>query len=228
MNIKERIIKKLERDIEPSIGHINLEELSEEERNKYFIQFGEGDDNLTNFLKTAYKHGAPSIFCCSGHGVQSAYVVLKVTDENIELLRKVGKVLSKNDVVTNFENHYITGMNVEYRTMKNPSTEWLDIAAQIMESPELFDDSNPKIYYHEEIMQSRKPFAFDLKKKLLFYLRGKNKKELPAGKESEKSKEEKLSWELDEEEKNQVNNRAIQLSNQQQNQSITDKDIEDR
>ena len=60
------------------------------------------------------------------------------------------------------------------------------------------------------------------------YGRGKNKKELPAGKESEKSKEEKLSWELDEEEKNQVNNRAIQLSNQQQNQSITDKDIEDR
>ncbi len=34
MNIKERIIKKLERDIEPSIGHINLEELSEEEKNQ--------------------------------------------------------------------------------------------------------------------------------------------------------------------------------------------------
>ena len=34
MNIKERIIKKLERDIEHSIGHINLEELSEEEKNQ--------------------------------------------------------------------------------------------------------------------------------------------------------------------------------------------------
>ena len=39
---------------------------------------------------------------------------------------------------------------------------------------------------------------------------------------------ERIIKKLEREEKNQVNNRAIQLSNQQQNQSITDKDIEDR
>ena len=115
MNIKEWIIKKLEKDIEPTAGHINLEELSEAERNNCFIQFGEGDENLTSFLKTAYDNGAPSLFCCSGHGTQSAYVVLQVTDKNIELLRKVGKVLSKNGIATNFENNHIRGTIVNYR-----------------------------------------------------------------------------------------------------------------
>lgn len=48
-----------------------------------FKQFGEGDVNLTKFLRQSYKSGLPSIFCCSGHGVWSAYVTLKITDENI-------------------------------------------------------------------------------------------------------------------------------------------------
>ena len=178
MNIKELIIKKLEKDIEITAGHINLEELDEDKRNACFIQFGEGDNNLTSFLKTAYDHGAPSLFCCSGHGTRSAYVVLKVTDDNIELLKKVGKVLSKNGIVTNFENNHIRGLCVDYRSIRSVSTEWLSIASQVMETPELFDDSNPEIYYHEEIHQSYKPFGFDLKKKLLSYLRG-TRKELP-------------------------------------------------
>ena len=178
MNIKEWIIKKLEKDVEATAGHINLEELNEEERNKYIARFGEGDKNLTSFLKTAYNHGAPSIFCCSGHGTRSAYVVLKVTDDNIELLRKVGRVLSKNGVSTNFENNHSRGLIVSYNSLKSVSTNWLNLAEKVMNTPELFDDSNPEIYYHERIFDSYKPFGFDFKKKLLNYLRG-SKKELP-------------------------------------------------
>ena len=178
MNIKEWIIKKLEKDVEATAGHINLEELNEEERNKCFIQFGEGDESLTAFLKTAYNHGAPSIFCCSGHGTRSAYVVLKVTDDNIELLRKVGRVLSKNGVSTNFENNHLRGLIVIYNSFKSVSTNWLSLAEKVMNTPELFDDSNPEIYYHEEIFDSYKPFGFDFKKKLLTYLRD-SRKALP-------------------------------------------------
>lgn len=178
MSIKEWIIKKLEKNVEATAGHINLEELNEEERNKCFVQFGEGDKNLTLFLKTAYDKGASSIFCCSGHGNRSAYVVLKVTDDNIELLRKVGKVLSKAGVSTNFENNHSRGLTVDYRSVKSVSTDWLNLADRVMNTPELFDDSNPEIYYHEGIIDSYKPFAFDLKKKILNYLRG-SRKELP-------------------------------------------------
>lgn len=178
MNIIQRIIKKLERDVEYIAGHINLEELTEDKRNACFIQFGEGDENLTEFLKTAYEHGAPSIFCCSGHGTRSAYVVLQVTDDNIELLRKMGRVLSKSGVVTNFQDDHMKGKYVNYRSMTSVSTEWLSTASKIMQTPELFDDSKPTIYYHEKTVQSRKPFGFNLKKKLLSYLR-KNTKQLP-------------------------------------------------
>jgi len=176
MNIKEWFIKRLEKDVEVTAGHINLEDLNEEERNKCFIQFGEGDENLTSFLKTAYNHGAPSIFCCSGHRTRSAYVMLKVTDDNIELLRSVGKVLSKSGVSTNFENNHLRGLVVSYRSMKSDSTSWLNLAERVMNTPELFDDSNPEIYYHEGITDSYKPFGFDFKKKLLNYLRGTRKK----------------------------------------------------
>lgn len=179
MNIKEWIIRKLEKDVEPTAGHIDLEQLSETERNKCFLQFGEGDENLTSFLRTAYYHGAPSLFCCSGHGTRNAYVVLKVTDENIELLRKVGKVLSKNKVSTNFTKHHIRGLVVNYSAMNSVSTQWLKVATQVMENPELFNDVIPEIYYHEEIYETYKPFGFDLKKKLLSFLRG-SKKQLPA------------------------------------------------
>lgn len=175
MNIKEWIIKKLENDVENKAGHIDLEQLNEEERNKYLIQFGEGDDNLTGFLKAAYNHGAPSLFCCSGHNVQSAYVVLKVTDENIDLLRKLGKVLSNYYVATNFTDHHMTGRYVSYRS-KYISTDWLKIATDVIENPELFEENNPEIYYHEEIYPSNKPFGFDLKKKILSYLRQDTKK----------------------------------------------------
>jgi len=178
MRIRDWIIKRLESNVEPSAGHIDLENLDDNKRNELFEQFGEGDENLTKFLKTAYENKAPSLFCCSGHGIQSAYVVLKVTEENIELLRKIGKVLSRYGVSTNFTNDHIRGIIVDYRSMKNNDTDWLNIASQIMETPELFDDTNPEIYYHEEIKQSYKPFGFELKKKILHYLK-KDIKQLP-------------------------------------------------
>ena len=149
MGLKSWIINKLERDVEYSAGHIELEDLAEEDREKLFKQFGEGDDNLTKFLKSAYKAGLPSIFCCSGHGTQSAYVELKITDENIEIAKKVGKILSKQGVSTNFIDDYIRGRYVDYRSMKSISTEWLNTATQILEKPELFTDVEPDIYYHE-------------------------------------------------------------------------------
>lgn len=179
MSIKEWIIRKLEKDVEPTAGHIDLEQLSEEDRDKCFLQFGEGDENLTMFLKTAYSHGAPSLFCCSGHGTRSPYVVLKVTDGNIDILRKMGKVLSQNGVSTNFTKDHIRGVIVSYRAMNGASTQWLNVATQVIKNPELFDDIIPEIYYHEDIHESYKPFGFDLKKKLLSFLRG-SKKQLPA------------------------------------------------
>lgn len=172
MGIKSWLINKLERDVEYSAGHIELENLAEEDREKMFKQFGEGDSNLTEFLKQAYKSGLPSIFCCSGHGVQSAYVTLKITDENIGTARKIGKILSKQGISTNFTDDHARGKYVDYRSMRTASTEWLNTATQILKNPELFEDVEPDIYYHEEMHASRKPFAYDLKKKLLSHLRG--------------------------------------------------------
>lgn len=49
MGFKSWIINRLEKDVEPSAGHIELENLTEEDREKMFKQFGEGDVNLTEF-----------------------------------------------------------------------------------------------------------------------------------------------------------------------------------
>lgn len=203
MSIKSWIINKLEKEVEYSAGHIELENLTEEDREKLFEQFGEGDDNLTKFLKSAYKSGLPSAFCCSGHGVQSAYVTLKITDKNIEIAKKVGKILSKQGVSTNFTDDHIRGKYVDYRSMKSISTEWLNTATQILENPEIFEDVEPDIYYHEQIVPSRKPFLFDIKRKLLTYLRGTKgipKSTIIANSDKDTSK----SWELSDEEKSKM------------------------
>lgn len=119
MGFKSWIISLLERDVEPSAGHIELENLTEEDREKMFKQFGEGDVNLTEFLRQSYKNGLPSMFCCSGHGIQSAYVTLKITDENINIARKIGKILSKQGVSTNFTDDYIKGKYVDKLILQN-------------------------------------------------------------------------------------------------------------
>lgn len=56
MGIKSWIINKLEKDVELSAGHIELENLTEEDREELFKQFGEGDVNLTEFLRQSYKN----------------------------------------------------------------------------------------------------------------------------------------------------------------------------
>lgn len=203
MGFKSWIINKLEKDVEPSAGHIELENLTEEDREELFKQFGEGDVNLTEFLRQTYKSGLPSVFCCSGHGIKSAYVILKITDENIDIARKMGKILSKQGISTNFTDDHIRGKYVDYRSMKTNSTEWLNTATQILENPELFEDVEPDIYYHEEMHSSRKPFAFDLKKKLLSYLRGtKQIEETTTVSSIQKTK--KNLWELSDKEKSSI------------------------
>ena len=181
MGLKEKIIKKLEKDVEITAGTIDLNSVDDETREKLFQQFGEGDQNLTKFLKTAYNHGAPSIHCCSGHRRYPAYVTLKVTDENLDMIRNLGKVLSNYKVVTNFTDDYKKGKYVHFQGFTgNLSTEWLELASQVIENPELYDSNNPSKYYHEEFYSSYKPFGFDLKKKLLHFLRG-DKKQLSSG-----------------------------------------------
>lgn len=203
MGLKERIIKWLENDVEPSAGRIDLESLDDDARENLFNQFGEGDKNLSRFLKTAYEHGAPSQFCCCGHGNRPAYVNLKVTDENIEMLRHLGKVLSNRNVVTNFTDDHIRGKFVDFRGINNNiSTEWLNIASKVLENPELYDSSNPSIYYHEEMYTSYKPFGFDLKKKLLHYLRG-DQKRFPEN-NSPTDGENKEWWSLKNEDKEKI------------------------
>ena len=150
------LIDRLEKDLDPSEETIDLKLLSEEDREKAFIQFGEGSRELTSFLKSAYKHCVPSIFCCSGHDVRQPYVMLKVTDENLELLQTLGKILSKQGVVTNFEEHHQYGKRVIFSPHGNViQKEWLDKACDIMEHPEKFDSSNPSIYYHEEMTNNQ-------------------------------------------------------------------------
>ncbi len=204
MDIKSWIINKLEKDVEYSAGHIELESLNDAEREKLFVKFGEEDDNLTNFLRSAYNHGLPSIFCCSGHGNRSAYVTLKITNENLEIAKKIGKILSKQGVSTNFVNDHVRGKYVMYRSIKSTSTNWLNTAMQILENPKLFEDVEPDIYYHEEMLLSRKPFGFELKKKILALLR--KEKKLPDKTDINiKKSESKKSWELSNSEKNLIN-----------------------
>lgn len=99
----------------------------------------------------------------------------------MELLQKVGKILSKHGAATNFENHHLWGQQVTYHSVKDdPSTEWLNVATEVLERPEFFENIEPDIYYHEEVYPSCKPFLYDLKKKMLSFLR-EDKKSLPSG-----------------------------------------------
>ena len=224
MDVKNWLIRKLENEIENKAGSIDLESVSEEERERLFTKFGEGDYFLTKFLKLAYDKGAPSMFCCSGHGVRSPYVVLKVTDDNIELLRKVGRVLSTRCISTNFINDYSKGIYVDYRGV-NTNTNWLSFACQVIEHPELFNDSNPDKYYHEKIYSLHKPFAFELKKKLLNYLRRENDKNLENIKEKDNIKiESKPSWKLSDDELNVKENNIKEYNNNEKKHMMNEND----
>ena len=187
MGIKSWLISKLERDVESTAGYVNLENLSDEERNSMFAQFGEGDSNLENFLRKAYDSGLPSMHCCCGHEIRKPYVAFKITDENIETARRLGKILSNYGITTNFEEHHILGKRVSYMPIDRYDTEWMMMAANILEHPEKYEDEEPSIYYHETMYESYKPMFFDLKRRLLNNLRG--TKQLPEGKEEQKLKD---------------------------------------
>ena len=229
MSLKDWLIKRLEKEVEPSAGHIDLESLDEDKRNEMFEQFGEGDEFLTRFLKTAFEKGAPSNFCCSGHDYRPAYVTLKATNQNIELLRKLGKVLSNYDVVTNFTRDHIRGDYVSYNG-RHIGTRWLGIASEIMEDPEKYNYNDPSIYYHETFTYSYKPFGFDFKKKLLNRLRGTEAKQLPEVTEPEKRKSDLDEFILSDEQKRELNEKIIQRNKENYNnieQQSIDNDKED-
>ena len=199
--VREKIIKKLEHDIEPPDSSVDLAKLSDEEREEAFIRFGEGNKGLTGLLRTAYFHEMPSIYCCSGHGIGHSYVMLKVTDENIKQLQELGKVLSNYGIATNFSDHYQFGGKRVTFDCFDPKNNWFDLAADIINHPEKYDSSNPSIYYHEEIHQSYIPLSFKIKKRLLEFLRTSDKKLITTGEENKSIEETKHNWDLTDEEK---------------------------
>ena len=223
--MRERLIERLEADIEPPEETVDLTKLNDEEREATFIQFGEGSHQLTRFLKTAYAHGAPSMFSCSGHGIKQTYVMLKVTDENLPMLQHLGKALSNHNIVTNFENHHQYGRRVTFN-VKNDypiQNDWLDIAIDVLEHPENYDVSNPSILYHEGMASSYVPRSFEIKKKLLETLKRHGQKALPEGitedqeqpiSQNPSGPNDKPSWVLTEEEKRKANNRDF-IENEQ-------------
>ena len=163
-------IEILEDDVNGQLyGHVDLAKFTDEEREKAFIKFGEGNEDLARLLKVAYEHNAESIFCCSGHGGPDGYVLFKVNEENLQYLQDVGKVLSNFGVITNFENHYKGGKRVDYRGVQ--SSDWFGIAAEVMQNLKDFDSENPSKYYHEEMHDARIPLKYRIKKNLLALLK---------------------------------------------------------
>lgn len=232
MGLKDWLIKKLEYELEPDAGHIDLEKLSIEDRKAAFDQFSEGDKNLRIFLETAYNHNAPSVFCCSGHnGLSQPYAVLKVKDESIDLIKKVGRVLSNFNVSTNFTDDFYRGLLVSFHPVHGlKSSEWFKTAVDVMENPEKYDDSNPSIFYHDNIRPSNiKPFALELKKRLLSYLRGNKKlEEANSKKDSINDNNQWHSWDLNEEENLNINEKTAIVNAKIIDENCKGKNVEDK
>lgn len=174
MKILSNWIGHLEKSIEKSAGcgHIDLSKLTPEERKKAFVTFGEGSENLTRLLKTAYEHNVESQFCCSDCENSNGYVTFKVTDDNLKYLRDVGKVLSNYDVTTTFEEHYTMGMKVNFCSFNHePSEHWFGIAADVMENIQNFDCEHPTELYHERIYTHNAPLGNRIQEKLLTILK---------------------------------------------------------
>ncbi|MBR6033268.1 MAG: hypothetical protein IKP28_00705 [Clostridia bacterium] len=210
--VRQSLIQKLERDLAVPEPYVDLTKLSDEERERAFVEFGEGSRELTRFLKTAYEHGAPSMFCCSGHGGSRGYVMLKVTDENLELLRKLGKALSRFGIVTNFDNEFHYGKRVIYDCSDNltPSSFWFGLAADIIENPSAYECDNPTMYYHEEMPEipNMQP-GVATKVRLLRFLRGKQPASLTDGTNlTPTSPHTAHSWDLTPEDRARMNTRT--------------------
>lgn len=85
-------------------------------------------------------------------------------------------------------------------------------------------DVEPDIYYHEEMSQSRKPFAFEFKKRLLSYLRGtKEITENPETSPAQKTK--RNSWELSDEEKSLIEKQQEHMNVSSNNKKLYEESI---
>ncbi len=163
----ESIIERIDPKRGHDAGHIELSTLTPEERKQCFIKFSEGNESLLGLLTTAYEHGIESMFCCAGHSIyDSGYVVFKVTDENVGQLKQIGKAISHEGIVTNFENHYLAGKRVCFREFEPKNKNWFQKVEKTLRSlPEA--EIEPAKYYHEEMIESYRPMSFTLRKSLI-------------------------------------------------------------
>lgn len=168
------LIKMLEESMAPKplSGHVDLRSLSPEDREKAFVKFGEGDEDLTNLLRVAYSHNIDSIFCCSGHGLQGkGYVMFKVTPENIKHLQKVEKYLSRYGISTDFSKYHGMGTRIVFRHIFDGAKYWFDKASYAISNIEECNYNNPTLYYHEQISSEYIPTSYKIKSALLNLLR---------------------------------------------------------
>ena len=184
MSIKEKIIEiknsmidaiinRMEKEPgETMNGYIDLSKLSLEEREKAFINFSEGNDDLYTLLSTAYENGIESMFSCCGHGENEfGYVIFKVNDENLEKIQQLGKALSHEGVVTNFEDHYKFGKRVSFHSIRAQDRSWFaKVAETIKNLPE--HDIEPTIIYHEYMYKTEQPLSERMKEGVIKTLRG--------------------------------------------------------
>ncbi len=219
---RQSIIERLERDLSLPDSYADLTTLSDKAREEAFIKFGEGNRGLTRFLRTAYEHGAPSMFCCEGHGLRNSYAMLRVTDENLELLQTLGKALSNHGIATDFEDNFQYGRRVTFRSTGELSrNNWFDLASDIMENPERYDSSSPSILYHETEIHTYMPRSYAIKKRLLELLKPKETKLLTEGTNPHPVEKQSVghSWDLTPEERARANDRSfmqIQDTHQEQ------------
>lgn len=168
LNILEKN-KSLTDGNQNSHGHIELAKLSDDEREKAFRRFSEGSEELYQLLKVAYDNGIESVFCCKGHSdTDMGYVSFKVTDQNVEKLKLIGKALSHNGILTNFDNRYNLGKRVTFRAFRTNNKKWFEEVTKLIINPPMHDVI-PEIYYHGEIPE--KPEGRRFKDKLIDKLR---------------------------------------------------------
>ena len=186
MNIKEKMIE-LKNSVIDSIlnileptkklsepapgGHIDISSLSPQEREKAFIKFAEGDKDLYTLLTTAFDNGIESLFSCCGHSDNDfGYVVFKVDDNNLEKIQQLGKVLSHEGVVTNFEEHHEFGKRVSFHSGRAKDRSWFAKAAETIKNPPQYD-VEPTIFYHEEMFSSYQPLSTKMKDRVINILK---------------------------------------------------------
>lgn len=153
-SIIDFLLNKLEKNKAlPNNGHIDLSSLSDEDREKAFQEFSEGNEGLCQLLKIAYANGLESTFCCGGHSKSNlGYITFNVNEENIEMLRQIGKFLSHESIATSFERHYKYGDRVKFQGIIGADKNWFYKLTKAIKTPPK-DDIVPKICYHESFFE---------------------------------------------------------------------------